>query len=299
MQCLQRRSGSGLLVLVFVLCLMVTIFSVTTMRIGGTLFSGARAKDIAQQAYEYAKDEEELIRAQSGVDTEGRKSVAGTDYELNIIKTKDAQGNYTGTLIESYYKNETQPRASVKVTAIKMSNQNCPIGTVVAWPDATLPKDGGIWLECNGQEISKDFAVLRKLSPSGRTPNYNRALFLRGQGSRSGKLGEVQLDATQKYPVGSFYTYPYQVIAHRGTHAQPWKWGTWNEAEAGPDGVMFKSNRKPHFTTDFQKLGPGVYDPWWNSIYRTQINFSFAERGRVGKETRPLNVAVKFIIKAL
>ena len=79
---------------------------------------------------------------------------------------------------------------------IEPSGGGVPVGTIVAWPVATNPKDAAKWLECNGQAVSQ--AVYPKLyAIVGPTvPDY-RGLFLRGYGGNSGALGVLQSDQFQ------------------------------------------------------------------------------------------------------
>ena len=80
--------------------------------------------------------------------------------------------------------------------AIEPSGGGVPVGTIVAWPVASSPKDAAKWLECNGQAVSP--AVYPKLyAIVGPTvPDY-RGLFLRGYGGNSGALGVLQSDQFQ------------------------------------------------------------------------------------------------------
>ncbi|MBP2629480.1 MAG: hypothetical protein H6Q70_108 [Firmicutes bacterium] len=110
------------------------------------------------------------------------------------------------------------------------------MGTVIAWPLATLPtgSESGKWLECNGQAVNA--SLYPKLTVlMSYTPNYS-GVFLRGYGSQnsyhygtilhlSGNLGELQGDSIRNitgsiempemYPdhssgsSGAFYQYLY------------------------------------------------------------------------------------------
>lgn len=84
----------------------------------------------------------------------------------------------------------------------------------MAWPNNSTPKSGGVWLECNGQSIPAEYKKLRELI-GDKVPDY-QGVFLRGYGSRSfsqnngknadssttyksGELGSVQGDSMRKF----------------------------------------------------------------------------------------------------
>lgn len=53
-----------------------------------------------------------------------------------------------------------------------------PIGTVIAWASNTIPTEGGVWLECNGQSCSS-YPALNNVLGKSTVPDY-RGRFLEG-----------------------------------------------------------------------------------------------------------------------
>ena len=151
-----------------------------------------------------------------------------------------------------------------------------PVGTVIVWTKNAVP-DG--WLECNGQKVNKalypDLAALMS-----NVPNY-QGMFLRGVGSqshtkhngdrigvtetfhKSGSLGQIQGDSTREW------YFKAAIVAG-------WLWAgegiaNWGSEMLGPDG----GRGGYHVTT----YNPKMMVPTANEI-------------------RPVNVGVKYIIKA-
>ena len=150
-----------------------------------------------------------------------------------------------------------------------------PVGTIVAWPVATNPEDMDNWLECNGQSISPSvypelFALL-----GGQVPDL-RGLFLRGYGAQtsshygsvvhqSGELGMVQGDAIRNI-TGSSGDSPNSGAYYYG-------------ALAGGAGGARKF------------AGEGLRG-------RSAINFDASRVVPTAEENRPVNTAVRYLIRA-
>ena len=150
-----------------------------------------------------------------------------------------------------------------------------PVGTIVAWPVATNPEDMDNWLECNGQSISPSvypelFAVV-----GGQVPDL-RGMFLRGYGAQtsshygsvvhqSGELGMVQGDAIRNI-TGSSGDSPNSGAYYYG-------------ALAGGAGGARKF------------AGEGLRG-------RSAINFDASRVVPTAEENRPVNTAVRYLIRA-
>ena len=65
---------------------------------------------------------------------------------------------------------------------VTASNTGVPVGTIIAWPSNSMPKDSYKWLECNGQTVSTAYPLLQALMT--KTPDLN-GRFLRGTTSSS------------------------------------------------------------------------------------------------------------------
>ena len=160
-----------------------------------------------------------------------------------------------------------------------------PIGTIIAWPVATDPPDAHKWLECNGQSITdSNYQELRTLLGSNNVPNY-QGMFLRGFGSQyndftgfglvnhsSGNLvgkiqgdsirevyGEIPADMNEYYLINYRYSGPFRYVY--GERA----------STGGTLGGQF------HAVADFR----------------------ISRATPTDNEIRPVNIAVRYLIKAL
>ena len=295
----KKRQGSALLVIALALCIITSIIGAATANISNTMFSALYASQINAQANEYAQDKAELLKATNydKVTTQSKTAVeeAASYFEQVDVVPNGHQKNIT---IKIFYKNETEPRATLELVRSLDTNTGCPVGTIIAWPSQVLPTENGVWLPCDGSFIPAQYSILRNLLHSNTTPNTTMGSFLRGFGSydaqhSSGNLLERQKDTTLPM-YGSFYTFPPQYIAHYGTTSTPWKSGTWNENNLRPSGT-YTSGTKNYFATKFDRQDGLIHN---NYTYRYAISFDNSRAIRTSKETRPLNVAVHFLIKA-
>ena len=158
---------------------------------------------------------------------------------------------------------------------VKAKGAGIPVGMIFAWPVGKNPDDMDNWLECNGQSISQSvypelFAVV-----GGQVPDL-RGLFLRGYGAQtsshygsvvhqSGELGMVQGDAIRNI-TGSSGDSPNSGAYYYG-------------ALAGGAGGARKF------------AGEGLRG-------RSAINFDASRVVPTAEENRPVNTAVRYLIRA-
>ena len=88
--------------------------------------------------------------------------------------------------VSSAYARDASSNPHQNVTA---SNTGVPVGTIIAWPLGSMPRDAEKWLECNGAAVPATYPELRRLMAS--TPNLNQQ-FLRGTTSASKLLTTSQ-----------------------------------------------------------------------------------------------------------
>ena len=167
--------------------------------------------------------------------------------------------------------------------SVKSVGASIPVGTVITWPSNSWPSDRDNWLECNGQSISS--AVYPELVGviGWNIPNY-QGVFLRGYGGQtsyhygavghwSAGLGELQGDTIRNI-TGDIES----VLNRGGYHSGS---GVYSGFVSGVDYL---------FTTE---LGGGE-----GSEFIGRVHFDASRVAPVAQEIRPVNRAVRYLIKA-
>ena len=158
---------------------------------------------------------------------------------------------------------------------VKAKGSGVPVGMILAWPVGQNPEDMDNWLECNGQSISPSVYPELSAVVGGQVPDL-RGLFLRGYGAQtsshygsvvhqSGELGMVQGDAIRNI-TGSSGDSPNSGAYYYG-------------ALAGGAGGARKF------------AGEGLRG-------RSAINFDASRVVPTAEENRPVNTAVRYLIRA-
>lgn len=139
-----------------------------------------------------------------------------------------------------------------------------PVGTVIIWPSAINPSDGNVWLECNGQSTSS-YPLLAAIVGSN-VPNY-RGYFLRGYGGNSAAINIEQGDAIRniKDTLSAF-------------------------------GVGFYSSSSGLFTGSGTPIHFGC--TWFYNVGNGSVTFDASKVVPTASENRPLNKAVRYLIRA-
>ena len=167
--------------------------------------------------------------------------------------------------------------------SVKSVGASIPVGTVITWPSNSWPSDRDNWLECNGQSISS--AVYPELVAliGWNVPNY-QGVFLRGYGGQtsyhygavghwSAGLGELQGDTIRNI-TGDIES----VLNRGGYHSGS---GVYSGFVSGVDYI---------FTTE---LGGGE-----GSEFIGRVHFDASRVAPVAQEIRPVNRAVRYLIRA-
>ena len=166
--------------------------------------------------------------------------------------------------------------ATVSVQSVGSS---IPVGTVITWPSSSWPPDADNWLECNGQAINSTvypelFGVV-----GGNVPNY-QGVFLRGYGGQtsyhygavghwSAGLGELQGDGIREI----WGELSYLPRSRDGEVGQSGSLAFWNEG-------------RNQWMNDAGKAPSGA------------MNFYASRSTPVAGEVRPVNRAVRYLIRA-
>ena len=277
-----KKRGSAQLVLIITCVIIAGLFALVNAQMIQTSFGSLSSSNIALQAQQYASAKADIIKATAYDDLESQskeKIQNSNDFwdavELSPEKNYSADIKQRTATVNIYRGSELEPRYSLKVLRLsrEVKASGVPIGTVIIWPSANNPTDG-IWLLCNGQSCSA-YPELVKVLGKSTVPNY-QGVFLRGYGSQvsthygtvihsSDTLGVIQGDTIRNI-TGSF----------------PMGVDSWS----GYEGVFYQGNHSSHLVGD---------DDGYKN-YSTYINLS---RGTpTANEIRPINIAVKYLIRA-
>lgn len=160
---------------------------------------------------------------------------------------------------------------------VQATNIGVPVGTVIVWPKEEIP-DG--WLECNGQPVPDMYPDLKVLMSN--VPNY-QGMFLRGSGSQTishGKYGNV----THGTKLGEIQGDTIRNIEGTLTEQPPYSHPGHNYASGA---FKYRYSGVFHWVKDgMGGANRGYYDLDTSLVVPTS------------EENRPINVGVKYIIKA-
>ena len=245
--------------------------------------SSVSSSSITMQAQNYAASKAELLKSVSYSDLQAQTKAdilnSGFKDEVVLSNESDYSSNIkqkTAT-IKIFKGNEALPRASLNLTrySVEQKAGGVPVGTIIAWASTKNPTDG-TWLECNGQSCSK-YAELVNILGKNNVPDY-RGVFLRGYGTKanngishsSGSLGAFQNMAFPETMSGTFCAV-----------------NTDGPAPTGPFSQI--GSYKDYGLQDNTGYGGG---------YNKQIKFDLSRVVPTGNELRPVNIAVRYLIKA-
>lgn len=139
-----------------------------------------------------------------------------------------------------------------------------PVGTIIVWPVSINPVDMDNWLECNGQSITQaQYPELYAIVGSS-VPDY-RGLFLRGVGGNSAALGIAQGDAIRNV-TGNFHS-------------------AWLYNYGGYTGAFYQQSQ-------------GYRCPQGYPLGGSYVGFNLSRVVPTASENRPVNKAVRYLIRA-
>ena len=278
----QKHKGSIALFLIAIL-FVVSVICTSLASIAQATFSTGISSKIALQAQQYAEAEAALIRATKyeELTAHERTAIDNSLYESEIqisdeTETADNIKQKTVSIL-IYRSSEENPRYTLKVPRLEVEpSSGVPIGTIIAWASSTNPEDG-TWLECNGQSCTAYPQLVAVLGKS-TVPDY-RGVFLRGYGSHSSShygavthssdaLGVLQGDAIRNI-TGKFSGYEFgdvkQTRSIGALYVTGEIWFAGNQDHGGSSPVL---------GLDASRIVP------------------------TANENRPINIAVRYLIKA-
>lgn len=277
------RRGSALLAVVLVLAVVSSILSIGTAKITQAAINSTGSNKATLQAQQFASSEADLIKSISYTDltAQSRADISDSGFQKEVILSDESdyseQIKQKTATINVYKGNESLPRSTIKLTrySVEQKASGVPIGTVIAWASSKNPSDG-TWLECNGQSCAA-YSELSAVLGKTTVPDY-RGVFLRGLGFRvnnginhqSAALGVFQNMAFPETMSGKFCAV-----------------NTGGPAPTGP----------------FKQIGSyadyGLQDnTGFGSGFNKQIEFNLSNSVPTANELRPVNIAVRYFIKA-
>jgi hypothetical protein len=303
---MTKRSGSGLLAVALVLCFITSITALASAQLANSMFNTVQINKIKLEADSYAATKASILRdvPYDKLKSSDKTIIDNTDFYDQVTlgeeqTAADSPMKQRNVVIKVFYGDEEEPRSTLDLTRATWNSTGCPIGSIIAWPSSSLPNDGGIWLRCDGSSIPAKYTSLIALI-GHNTPNF-KGKFLRGYGSAdgshsSGALLSIQKDAVQ-WLHGSFYTYLPQLIGNNPYAANSWKTDYTHFTGEFCDTTGIFSEEVPAWQeTAFDRQDGNYYE---NYTYCFKIKFSNECLGtHLANESRPINTAVYFLIKA-
>lgn len=258
--------------------------SIGTAKITQAAINSTGSNKATLQAQQYASSEADLIKSISYTDltAQARADISDSGFQQEVILSDESdyseQIKQKTVTINVYKGSESLPRSTIKLTrySVEQKVSGVPIGTVITWASWNNPTESGTWLECNGQSCSAYPELVAVLGKS-TVPNY-KGVFLRGYGSQnsshygtvthsSGALGALQGDAIRNITAD---------------HAR----STWPSNGRATHGA-------------FYTVTNGSSQAWTSgSESAVTIHFDASRVVPTANENRPINIAVRYFIKA-
>lgn len=153
-----------------------------------------------------------------------------------------------------------------------------PIGTIIMWASATNPLDGGVWLDCNGQDCT---AYPKLAAIVGNNVPDLQGLFPRCVGTQELSVTVGETTTTQTFDGGS--------VGEKTADAIRNITGYFGGNESGggyaTDGAFFSEG------STYQGVDGSDYN-------NARFGFDASLVVPVGVENKPVSVALRFLIKA-
>ena len=199
----------------------------------------------------------------------------------------------TGSTLTNLLAVQQHQIAALQAAIDNLNQQTVPIGSIIAWhgdlsDDLALPDD---YVPCDGREITVGILAGQK------TPDLNgKGLFLRG----AEQSGEEQQDQLQDHGHRHSLQVTDEGSAHR--HRFPTKlWSQPTNRNIGSPGLDnysgFNENNWPAHTRHDGTQTDGKHTHGLAGSVDTVISAGDSGAARVGQETRPVNMAVIWVMR--
>ena len=275
----KKHKGSAFISLLLIASAIISLIAISTARLSSSFNSTFNANSRITSAEQFALSSAAILQATNYDDLvdQPRHSIPNTKYSSAV--TLGAEQNLENDVkmrpaeISVYYGNDAEALYTLSTRLYKLPPESLiPVGMIIAWASAKNPDDG-TWLECNGQSCA---AYPKLVAVLGRStvPDY-RGVFLRAYGSRtsshygtvthqSGNLGELQGDAIRNITGNITSIYGRQNVSD----------GAFQRTNAYENIDYDKGANMAHYSFDASRVVP------------------------TATENRPINIAVKYLIKA-
>ena len=275
----KKHKGSAFISLLLIASAIISLIAISTARLSSSFNSTFNANSRITSAEQFALSRAAILQATNYDDLvdQPRHSIPNTKYSSAV--TLGAEQNLENDVkmrpaeISVYYGNDAEALYTLSTRLYKLPPESLiPVGMIIAWASAKNPDDG-TWLECNGQSCA---AYPKLVAVLGRStvPDY-RGVFLRAYGSRtsthygtvthtSGNLGELQGDAIRNITGNITSIYGRQNVSD----------GAFQRTNAYENIDYDRGANMAHYSFDASRVVP------------------------TATENRPINIAVKYLIKA-
>lgn len=296
MDLLKERTGSigaFLMLQLLIYSIFVGIIASSTIDLQSSYFSGLSAGRVELEAQQWAEIKANTVRliGYDDITNQSRQSIDGSNgrWEDEVIVDEavqigpDEDNKQKIVTIKVYNPSDITSKFDLKVPLSSQGNTgSVPIGTIIIWPVSNMPDNkSGIWLECNGQSCEaypKLVAVLK----SNYVPDY-QGIFLRGDGSQ--------------------YSYHYGTVLHSSAAIGTLQgdtirniYGNMQGSHSGVVGIWDSGNGAFNtFSSGRRSVAPT--DDYF-SFVSTGMSFNSSRVVPTANENRPINKAVKYLIKA-
>ena len=277
---------------VLALSVVSSLLAVSVVRSLQVTVGSLSASAAVLQAQQYAAAEGDIVRmtAYADLGSVSKTEIAGTSFSKEI--SVSAESDYTDTIkkkivtVKIYKDTDILPCYSLTVPRLSadVNGKGVPIGTVIIWASNNVPQENGVWLECNGQSCAA-YPELAKVLGKDTVPDY-RGVFLRGLGSQSfsqnngsiigvtstvytsGNLGAIQGDATRI--VTGYFSFA-------------------DGMDVPPSGVFCNSGiANGESVSRTSEVNKGLDNPYFDNSRVVPVS----------NEIRPVNIAVRYFIRA-
>ena len=280
----KKHKGSAFISLLLIASAIISLIAISTARLSSSFNSTFNTNSRITSAEQFALSSAAILQATNYDDLvdQPRHSIPNTKYSSAV--TLGAEQNLENDVkmrpaeISVYYGNDAEALYTLSTRLYKLPPESLiPVGMIIAWASAKNPDDG-TWLECNGQSCA---AYPKLVAVLGRStvPDY-RGVFLRAYGSRisshygtvthqSGSLGELQGDAIRNI-TGKYSGYEFG----NSDGAKRQEGALYDTGERWYSGNRNHSDQAITLGLDASRVVP------------------------TATENRPINIAVKYLIKA-